>query len=105
MAPIYSTSFSVAQIAPGQDATLYTVAAGFVAVLRDVELLTVAVGDYVAIKTQGANLILIEGQPVGAYFHGQWQGRLTTGAGNSFVAHNFGANSVALALSGYLLKA
>lgn len=103
MSTIYSTAFFKGNVVSGSPQT-YTVPAGYVAVLIDVDVdgyINTASGLYVG---SGANLwMVISGIAVSAHQHIQWQGRIVLNAGESIKAAVASGNCY-VAASGYLLS-
>jgi len=106
VASIYSTQFAAVNLT-GSLTTLYTVPAGFVAVVRDVSgfMTTTTVGEAIVLSLQLANVNFATFQSDGSTYQDvHWEGRVVMPAGESLqVADSVAAG--ALVVSGYLLAA
>lgn len=100
---VYSTRFSLSSVAVPGPSTLYTVPAGHIAVLKDV--------DYY--QTAGAASFLFIGEGTAALFpialstpagvnSAQWRGRMVFQAGETIAQKN-GGGTFSITLNGYLL--
>lgn len=103
---IYSTRFYNGPATNGQ--TLYTVPAGFVVVVRDLEVYNFSSSAIVQVQVQlgvsgSTSGVLAFVNNVASQVCAQWKGRAVVNAGESLVAFSTGS-SFSMLVSGYLLS-
>lgn len=85
--PVYSTRFCNSSISSAGDTTLYTVPAGFRAVLRDVDIyFGGATGIVVELRATGINFVPFAATTTDPE-PGVWRGRQVLNAGESLTVH------------------
>lgn len=104
MATVYSTQFVLALHAcTGGADVVYTVPAGKVAVLRDLELLSTGSGNFMFVSVNGIAQIARNNSTVGGTT-AQWTGRVVLNAGDTLEVNGTNLSSVRIVASGYLLN-
>lgn len=107
MPSVYSTRFYIGA-APSSQSTVYTVPAGFTAVIRDLEAFaTSAITDPVYLVVQEGSgpvaAVIADVGTLGALQFGHWEGRAVMVAGDELIIAGYGSDLL-LCVSGYLLS-
>ena len=104
--PLYSTRFALHTVASAAPELLYTVPAGYVAILRDVDyLMTGSAALALSLQVSGRTCVYLSPAPVAGVGYDSWRGRIVMNAGETLtsVVPGWTVQTADIHAGGYLL--